>query len=124
MTVNMPKNIQEERLRWVLPISGVKCQAPEYWSSSPGEGQLTYFTILCYKINQAPEFRGLIIMSKIRTNILSILPVLFFSLIILIYGCDGGGGSGSNATGENPGNPSFRSSNPLTADDEIGRAHV
>ncbi len=56
-------------------------------------------------------------MSKIRTNILSILPVLFFSLIILIYGCDGGGGSGSNATGENPGNPSFRSSNPLTADD-------
>lgn len=41
--------------------------------------------------------------------------VLIIIVVSLLYGCDGGAGTGN--IGPNPGDPSFRSTNPLTADD-------
>ncbi len=52
--------------------------------------------------------------SSAGIGITSVL-VLMLVVVLVIHGCSGGAGTGN--TGPNPGNPSFRSTNPLTADD-------
>lgn len=54
-------------------------------------------------------------MLKLNKTVLFVISLLLLALFSSIYGCDGEGVS--DVSDQNPGNPSFASSNPLTEDD-------